>query len=101
MAPLSRPFPPRRPPPPRGPAPPCQPGPAPTVRFPPPRKACRPTIRKMAVLDRTTPASLPSRRGPMIKLTITEKGGETSALSFDQDEVVIGRVQGNDIVLAK
>jgi len=37
----------------------------------------------------------------MIKLTITEKGGETNALSFDQNEVVIGRVQGNDIVLAK
>jgi pilus assembly protein CpaF len=37
----------------------------------------------------------------MIKLTITEKGGETKALSFDQHEVMIGRVQGNDIVLAK
>ena len=37
----------------------------------------------------------------MINLTITEKGGETNALSFDKDEVMIGRVQGNDIVLAK
>jgi pilus assembly protein CpaF len=37
----------------------------------------------------------------MIKLTITEKGGEPRALSFDQPEVSIGRVQGNDIVLAK
>jgi pilus assembly protein CpaF len=37
----------------------------------------------------------------MIKLTITEKGGEPRALSFDQTEVSIGRVQGNDIVLAK
>ena len=37
----------------------------------------------------------------MIKLTITEKGGETKALSFDKSEVMIGRVQGNDIVLAK
>ncbi|MES1165023.1 MAG: FHA domain-containing protein, partial [Verrucomicrobiota bacterium] len=37
----------------------------------------------------------------MIKLTITEKGGEPRALSFDQDEVSIGRVQGNDIVLPK
>jgi pilus assembly protein CpaF len=37
----------------------------------------------------------------MIKLTITEKGGETKALSFDQEEVVIGRVQGNDIVIPK
>ena len=37
----------------------------------------------------------------MIKLTITEKGGETKALSFDKSEVMIGRVQGNDIVLSK
>ena len=37
----------------------------------------------------------------MIKLTITEKGGETKALSFDKEEVVIGRVQGNDIVIPK
>ena len=37
----------------------------------------------------------------MIKLTITEKGGEPRALSFDQNEVSIGRVQGNDVVLAK
>jgi pilus assembly protein CpaF len=37
----------------------------------------------------------------MIKLTITEKGGEVRALSFDKDEVSIGRVQGNDIVLPK
>src|SRR5262245_4326922 len=37
----------------------------------------------------------------MIKLTITEKGGEPRALSFDKDEVLIGRVSGNDIVLPK
>ncbi len=37
----------------------------------------------------------------MIKLTITEKGGEPRALTFVQDEVTIGRVQGNDIVLPK
>jgi pilus assembly protein CpaF len=37
----------------------------------------------------------------MIKLTITEKGGEPRSLSFDQNEVAIGRVQGNDIVLPK
>src|SRR5215831_9305741 len=37
----------------------------------------------------------------MIKLTITEKGGEPKALSFDKDEVSIGRVSGNDIVLPK
>ena len=37
----------------------------------------------------------------MIKLTITEKGGEPKALSFDKDEITIGRVTGNDIVLPK
>jgi pilus assembly protein CpaF len=37
----------------------------------------------------------------MIKLTITEKGGEPKALSFDKDDVSIGRVSGNDIVLPK
>ena len=37
----------------------------------------------------------------MIKLTLTEKGGEPRALSFDKDEVSIGRVSGNDIVLPK
>ena len=37
----------------------------------------------------------------MLKLTMTEKGGEPKALSFDKDEVTIGRVSGNDIVLPK
>jgi pilus assembly protein CpaF len=37
----------------------------------------------------------------MIKLTITEKGGEPKVLSFDKDEISIGRVTGNDIVLPK
>jgi pilus assembly protein CpaF len=37
----------------------------------------------------------------MIKLTMTEKGGDPRALSFDKDEVTIGRVSGNDIVLPK
>jgi pilus assembly protein CpaF len=37
----------------------------------------------------------------MIKLTMTEKGGEPKALSFDKDEITIGRVSGNDIVLPK
>jgi len=37
----------------------------------------------------------------MIKLTLTEKGGETRVLTFDKDEITIGRVSGNDIVLAK
>ncbi|HVU50956.1 MAG TPA: FHA domain-containing protein [Polyangia bacterium] len=32
---------------------------------------------------------------------MTEKGGEPRALSFDKDEVTIGRVSGNDIVLPK
>ena len=37
----------------------------------------------------------------MIKLTLTEKGGEPKVLTFDKDEITIGRVSGNDIVLAK
>ena len=37
----------------------------------------------------------------MIKLTLTEKGGEPRVLTFDKDEITIGRVTGNDIVLAK
>jgi pilus assembly protein CpaF len=37
----------------------------------------------------------------MIKLTMTEKGGEPKELSFDKDEITIGRVSGNDIVLPK
>jgi pilus assembly protein CpaF len=37
----------------------------------------------------------------MIKLTMTEKGGEPKALSFEKDEITIGRVSGNDIVLPK
>src|SRR6185503_10565564 len=41
------------------------------------------------------------QRGSMIKLTLTEKGGEPKVLTFDKDEITIGRVSGNDIVLAK
>jgi pilus assembly protein CpaF len=37
----------------------------------------------------------------MIKLTLTEKGGEPKLLTFDKDEITVGRVSGNDIVLAK
>jgi Flp pilus assembly CpaF family ATPase len=37
----------------------------------------------------------------MVTLLLTEKGGETKQLSFEKDEVTIGRVQGNDIVLPK
>jgi pilus assembly protein CpaF len=37
----------------------------------------------------------------MIKLTLTEKNGEPRLLAFDKDEITIGRVSGNDIVLAK
>ncbi|HEY0706614.1 MAG TPA: FHA domain-containing protein [Polyangia bacterium] len=37
----------------------------------------------------------------MVTLLLTEKGGETKQLSFEKDEITIGRVQGNDIVLPK
>ena len=37
----------------------------------------------------------------MFLITLAEKGGEAEDLLFEQDEVVIGRVEGNDIVLAK
>ncbi len=37
----------------------------------------------------------------MVTLTLTEKGGDAKQLSFEKDEVTIGRVQGNDVVLAK
>jgi pilus assembly protein CpaF len=37
----------------------------------------------------------------MVNLSLTEKGGATSELSFDKNEVTIGRVRGNDIVLPK
>ena len=34
-------------------------------------------------------------------LTITEKGGTSNTRDFDQDEITIGRIQGNDVVLPK
>jgi pilus assembly protein CpaF len=37
----------------------------------------------------------------MVILTLTEKGGEPRQLTFDKNEVTIGRVQGNDVVLPK
>jgi pilus assembly protein CpaF len=37
----------------------------------------------------------------MVNLSLTEKGGSTNELSFDKDEVTVGRVRGNDIVLPK
>jgi pilus assembly protein CpaF len=37
----------------------------------------------------------------MVNLSLTEKGGPTSELSFDKEEVTVGRVRGNDIVLPK
>ena len=37
----------------------------------------------------------------MVTLLLTEKGGETKHLVFEKDEVTIGRVQGNDVVLPK
>jgi len=36
-----------------------------------------------------------------MKLVVTEKGGESKQLVFDKDEVSVGRVQGNDVVLPK
>ena len=37
----------------------------------------------------------------MFTVTVTEKDGQTATLSFDKNEVSIGRVKGNDIVLPK
>lgn len=37
----------------------------------------------------------------MFSVVITEKGGEQRRLEFDKNEVNIGRVQGNDIILPK
>lgn len=35
----------------------------------------------------------------MFKLVVSEKGGPTREIEFDKDEVTIGRIPGNDIVL--
>lgn len=37
----------------------------------------------------------------MFTVTVTEKGGSATVREFDQPEVTIGRIQGNDIVLPK
>jgi pilus assembly protein CpaF len=37
----------------------------------------------------------------MVTLVLTEKGGDSKQLMFDKDEVTVGRVQGNDVVLPK
>ncbi len=37
----------------------------------------------------------------MVNLSLTEKGGPTNELSFDKEEITVGRVRGNDIVLPK
>ena len=37
----------------------------------------------------------------MFSVTITEKGGPQTTSRFDKNEVTIGRVKGNDIVLPK
>ena len=37
----------------------------------------------------------------MLRVTILEKGGGESQLAFNLDEISIGRIQGNDIVLPK
>ena len=37
----------------------------------------------------------------MFVLTLNEKGGGTRRIEFDKNEVTIGRLSGNDVVLAK
>jgi pilus assembly protein CpaF len=37
----------------------------------------------------------------MLQVTLAEKGGETKKLSIEKDEITIGRLEDNDIVLAK
>ena len=37
----------------------------------------------------------------MLTVSITEKGGATKNRAFQKDEVIIGRIQGNDIVLPR
>ena len=37
----------------------------------------------------------------MFAVVITEKGGAQRRMEFDKNEVTIGRVQGNDIILPK
>src|SRR5438874_10684120 len=37
----------------------------------------------------------------MLTLIVTEKGGTPKRMEFDKDEVTVGRVPGNDIVLPK
>ena len=37
----------------------------------------------------------------MVILTLTEKGGEPRQLTFEKNEITVGRVQGNDVVLPK
>ena len=37
----------------------------------------------------------------MYTVTLKEKGGTAKELDFDQEQITIGRIQGNDIVLPK
>lgn len=37
----------------------------------------------------------------MFAIVVSEKGGEPKRLEFDKPEITIGRVQGNDVILAK
>ncbi len=37
----------------------------------------------------------------MFLITLAEKGGDTSQVTFDKEEVTLGRLAGNDLVLAK
>ena len=38
---------------------------------------------------------------PMFLVTLEEKGGDTEQIEFEKNEITIGRLDGNDIVLAK
>src|SRR5689334_15551272 len=44
---------------------------------------------------------LGAHRGVMFAVIITEKGGAQRREEFDQTEITIGRVQGNDIILPR
>ncbi|HEX8825130.1 MAG TPA: FHA domain-containing protein, partial [Archangium sp.] len=37
----------------------------------------------------------------MFLVTLEEKGGDTEQIEFEKNEITIGRLDGNDIVLAK
>lgn len=37
----------------------------------------------------------------MLSLVVTERGGDQRRMTFDKEEITIGRIQGNDIILPK